>query len=130
MKKLLVPLLLFVATISGAAEKWSIIANSANFDSYINYSTIRSNGAYKEAWFITDYRGVIREASGNRFMSLKAKIRFDCKQEKTLSLSILAYSEPMGAGTIVLTDDTGMWVHVVPGSDGAIKYDLVCRNRR
>ena len=50
-----------------------------NFDSYIDYATIRTNGAYKEAWFMTDYRGVIRETAGIRFMSLKAKVRIDCK---------------------------------------------------
>lgn len=130
MKKLIVPLLLCIATIGTASAEWKPLTHSNDFDTYYDPATLRTNGKYREGWFMTDYRGTAKEAGKKRYMSTKYKVRFDCAQEKSLDLTIVAYAEPMGQGEVIESvsqEDTAKWQHIIPDSNGAITYKYACR---
>lgn len=130
MKKLFAMMFIFLATIGTASAEWKKITESKLVDTFVDFSTVRTNGKYRELWLLTDYRGTTQDAGDKVYLSTKTKVRFDCQQEKSLDLSILAYSEGMGQGDVVATvtnDETGKWQHIVPGTNGSIAYKVACR---
>lgn len=118
MKKLLVPLLICFATIGTASADWKRVTYSDAADFYIEPSTIRTNGQYKEAWVMADLKSAQKAADGQLYLSTKSKYRFDCAGDRINYLAIVQYSGNMGAGEVVWNKsfNDNEWNHNVPGS--------------
>lgn len=118
MKKLLIPLLLCFTIVNNAYAGWKKVASADIADFYIETSTIRTNGKYKEAWVLTDIKTPKKNPDGKAYLSTKAKYRFDCVGDKTNFLALVQYSGNMGEGEVVWSSsyNNNDWEHNVPGS--------------
>lgn len=128
MKKLIVPLMLCVATIGAANADWKKVTYSDNAEFYLDHATIRTNGQYKEAWVMANFKASQKTADGKPYLSQKTKSRFDCNGDRTNTLALVFYSENMGAGDIVWNKsfNDNDWNHNVPESVGAATARAVC----
>lgn len=119
------------ALCNSASADWEIIGNTKDNSStaYVDFSKIRTNGVFKDAWVLTDFRSQQKTSNGKRFLSVKAKMSFNCAQETRRSLSSVIYSGKMGNGEVVSVDnyDLAQWNHIVPGTLGEAIAQAVCQ---
>ena len=70
MKKILLILCLFSMTAHAQWKYETTTTNlSNNYDSYLDYSKIRTEGRYKSIWDLKDYKSPETEASGKQYKS-------------------------------------------------------------
>ena len=98
MKKLLLILCLFSMT---AHAQWAYDGSTDNFDNYIDYSRIRTEGLYKSMWVLRDYKSPQTNASGKQHKSSVSKAVYDCQRSRTQLVALYFYSEQMGNGEVV-----------------------------
>lgn len=128
MKKLIVLLFVCLATIGSAFANWKPVdANDANV-AYIDLSTVRKSGQFREAWVMYDNTSPT-DFNGRRYLSSKIKQRFDCASERVATLAFVFYAGNMGTGEVIYTTSVNNvnWDHVVPGSVGETLYKAACK---
>jgi len=128
MKKLIVPLLICIATIGTASADWKGVASTDAADFFLDKSTVRSSGQYKEAWVLTDLKAAKKDGFGKDYLSSKSKTRVDCVGDKSLYLALVLYSGNMGSGDVVFNKsyNDNDWQHIIPGSAWAIVTQAIC----
>jgi len=103
MKRLFFVVLMMVCSVSWA--EWELCGSSGSGDKNASYfcdtSTIRRNGAISQMWKITNYTKVQTNARGDRYMSAKVLKAYNCREETNARISLIHYSESMGAGDVV-----------------------------
>ena len=102
MKKILLILCLFSMTAHAQWKYETTTTNlSNNYDSYLDYSKIRTEGRYKSIWDLKDYKSPETEASGKQYKSVVLKNIVDCQASKFQIAALYFYSEQMGKGAVV-----------------------------
>jgi len=103
MKRLFFVVLMMVCSVSWA--EWELCGSSGSGDKNASYfcdtSTIRRNGAISQMWKITNYTKVQTNARGDRYMSAKVLKAYNFREETNARISLIHYSESMGAGDVV-----------------------------
>lgn len=132
MKRLLFVVLMTVCSVSWAEwELCSIIGvGEEKISRYCDKSTIRKNGAISRIWNIINYSKLQTDSSGDRWMSTKVLMAFNCREETTAVISFTGYSELMGNGKVVFTgtrqEREWQWEPIVPESSGESIWKIVC----
>jgi hypothetical protein len=119
-------------TTTGAAKGpsgWSYVGSNASGDSFfIDYGTIRRNGAFaiaaqKQTWKTPEiFCKGDSPARSARFIG-----EFDCRAEQTRRLHSTAFSGPDLDGEVVVgSNASGPWRRVVPGTIGARMLKAAC----
>ena len=123
MKKLLLTLLASLLFTGSAWAEWVKVAQSDNFDKYIDPAPIRKDGNFVRFWEINDLK--TRSTEGE--LSRRMRYEYDCKQERIKTLSFSFHSEAMGSGTTLISDSNeGEWNHIPPGSISERILKIVC----
>lgn len=121
MKKILFVCLLF-ATGSVWAD-WVAVGESAGSNFYIDPSTIRKEGDFRKVWGIQDLSK--RDIDGE--MSRRYREEYDCKAARKRYLSATTHSEPMAAGsTLISTSEASAWTDIRPNTLGDEILKTVC----
>jgi hypothetical protein len=71
-----------------------------SFDSYIDYSKIKTEGQYKSIYELRDYKS-LQTSSAKPYKSRILKQIIDCKSSRNQLIALYEYSEKMGNGEIV-----------------------------
>jgi hypothetical protein len=111
---------------SSAFAEWTRIGNTDQAIEYIDYATIRRNGALGRIWTLHDLKVRVADFPSGT-MSIRTLTEFDCAQERSRSLSNSAHSGAMATGRSLLVVTTaGEWNYIAPGTvdDGVRK--IVC----
>ena len=123
MKKLLL-ILFFIFSISPVHARWVGISEQDNVSTYIEANSIRHRGKVSSYWTLYDYSSI----QTNGVFSKKVKWEDNCETEEHRILSIVNYSEKMGAGNVIPSPpiEYDRWDHIVPGTIGDFYHKFVC----
>ena len=122
MKELLIAMFL-IATSSAWAE-WVKIGESDGVDNYMDPASINMDDNLRRVWQIYDFK----QRDKNSAMSIRVRMEYDCKQERSRVLSYSSHSEPMTSGT-ELRRGSGRdapWEDLPPGSAGELILKRAC----
>jgi len=131
MKRLFFVVLMMVCSVSWA--EWELCGSSGSGDKNASYfcdtSTIRRNGAISQMWKITNYTKVQTNARGDRYMSAKVLKAYNCREETNARISLIHYSESMGAGDVVWSnkrqESEWKW-NPVTGTEMQTAWEIAC----
>jgi hypothetical protein len=116
-----------------AHAEWKYDASSDTFDSYIDYSRIKTEGRYKSIWTLWDFKSLQTDSSGKQSKSSVIKRIVDCQGTRHQSVAFYYYSEQMGQGAVVFSTNLSFseanWISPPPNSfnEGYIK--IACGRR-
>ena len=112
MKTLLLALLLVT---SSAWAEWVKVSSGQ----YIDPDSIRKDGDLRRVWELRNYEPERRSA--------RARMEYDCKQERKRILSISTHSEPMAGGMIVSQyGEDSIWRDIPPDTVAELLLKIVC----
>lgn len=130
MKRLLFFVLMTVCSVSWA--EWEITDYLKNGEDtfYHDKSTKRKTGAIVRMWTLRNYSIVQTERDGDRYMSAKELIAYDCRSETFAMVSAVWYSGPMGKGDTVrmgtFKENDWKWNPIVPDTIGENEWKIAC----
>jgi len=109
-------LMMLLAVVSGSAVAgWVEVGGNETATTYADPTTIRKAGNMVKMWQLIDYTKARGIEGIKPYLSAKAQHEYDCKQERTRTLSISLHSGNMGEGDVLGTStDTGKWRPVSP----------------
>jgi hypothetical protein len=113
---------------SSVSAEWDYIARAADHSSatYVEGTSIRKLGDKVKLWEMLDYEEG-RELGSKQVLSFKSLKEHDCKEKKYRGLSIIFYSNNMGKGAIVYSNnDTRPWKKVIAGSTNEASFKYAC----
>ena len=128
MKKLYLTIIAVFLSITGQCfGEWKYDASSETYKGYIDYSKIKTEGLYKSLWSLNDYISPQSNSLGKQYKSVVSKRVIDCQASRTQIVALFQYSEEMGNGVIVFSENYKIresdWGYHPPDSfgDGFIK---------
>ena len=113
---------------SSVSAEWDYIARAADHSSatYVEGTSIRKLGDKVKLWEMLDYEEG-RELGSKQVLSFKSLKEHDCKEKKYRGLSIIFYSNNMGKGAIVYSNnDTRPLKKVIAGSTNEASFKYAC----
>ncbi|MGZ8983615.1 MAG: surface-adhesin E family protein [Methylotenera sp.] len=122
MRKVILMLLLAVMS-NSAMAKWIYVAGSDESSFYADISTIRKSGNIVKMWTLSDKN---ENSNDGKWQSYKSLGEYDCKEEKTRSISKSSFSKNMGGGEVLYTSLIGKWSPIPPNSIGAGLWKVAC----
>jgi hypothetical protein len=101
---------------TAAAAHWERLGSSAangGMDLYVDRSTIRKSGHLAQMWDLWDFKAA--HAWGDkRFLSVRNRYEYDCTSPRNRMLATSGFSEHMGQGAVVASDDKTLPWQPVP----------------
>jgi hypothetical protein len=126
MHKVLLMLLLCVVN-SNAIAEWVKIGFHDDITSYANSESITRSGVTVKMWYLYDFDMPKQFDITKTFKSAKAQNEFDCKEEQSRRLVLIAYSGNMGSEDVIKIDNkVGKWSPIVPDSILESLFDYAC----
>ncbi len=121
MKKLF---LVGLMMLSGSAwAEWVMFNESEKIQHFYDPATIRTDGNMRRVWQLVDNK----KRNKDGVMSLRARLEYDCKQERYRVLSISTHSEPMANGNILTTvSQSNDWEEIAPNTSSETMLKIVC----
>lgn len=116
-------LLITVFTSSSSLAQWVLYAEVTEAFLYIDLSTIRKDGNLRKVWVLQDLKQRQKEGA----LSLRARVEYDCREERYRYLSATSHSSQMAQGNLIKSQ-TGMsdWIDVAPGTATEDSFKKVC----
>lgn len=125
MSKAILTLLLAVASGSAAAD-WVEVDSDASTTYYIDPTAISRDGNVAQMRELLDYNAV-RARGTLRYRSSMAQSEYDCKAQKSRTLSLSLHSGNMAAGkTLDRNNNPGKWTPVAPGGASEVLWKIAC----
>lgn len=128
MKRLLTIAFLYLVCSTAQAE-WVLTSTSqdGSVRSFTDPATYRRTGDIVKVWKLQDFSKP-RSVQSKPYLSAKAQIQVNCKEESTRTQIIIAHKENMGLGDVVETTNMpyAEWAPVAPGSLGELDFKWAC----
>ena len=123
-KRLLFLLLMMTCSVSWA--EWIFISKDSLNSFYYEDKSIRKRGDVVRMW--TMRSGEELDAGDGAYKSVKRLCAYDCKKEIAAILSIAAYSETMGNGSVVRVHDFREidWAPIIPDTHEERQWKIAC----
>jgi len=113
-----------------AHAQWKYYKSTDTFDSYIDYSRIKTEGGYKSIWELSDNKSPQTNYSGKKFKSAVTKYVIDCQASRSQIVAIFHYSEQMGKGEVLYSQSVLVaesdWKYSPPNSVGDSFVNIAC----
>jgi hypothetical protein len=113
-----------------AHGEWKFDFGYDNYDSYIDYSRIKTEGRYKSMWDLEDLKSPKTGSSGKVHKSSISKSLIDCQSSRIYLIAIYYYSEQMGKGGVVDSANYQIkesdWKYPPPNSLGEGFIKIAC----
>lgn len=125
MKKLILAILLIVASTSAMAE-WTMWDEDNSTKQYVDYASIRKTGDMVKMWNLQDHKTIKHE--GNiPYLSTKGQDEYGCTSKTWRALSFIVFSGHMGGGKVLYQDVVrGEAKPVLLGSLGEARWKVAC----
>lgn len=112
---------------SSAVAGWIEVGGNETTTIYADPATIRMAGNMVKMWHLIDYTEARGIAGLKPYLSAKAQDEYDCKQERTRTLSISLHSGNMGEDEVLGTStDPGKWRPVSPDTLVETLWEFAC----
>ena len=109
-----------------ASAAWTLVYTSGQNKRaiYIDYATIRKEGAIRRVWEVSEHPG----ANSTEVRSLRTRTEYDCANERFRLISASTHTGPLASGqtTFSYDDNTGPWHEIPPGSPVEVILKIVC----
>jgi len=129
---LLFPLFTFSQSGYGAASgsEWISLGRTENFRAYLDQRSVQRDGDLVRVFQLTDFATAQWVDERTVVGSIRSLVEYDCSQPRARTLSLEAYSEQMGEGRLVASEQKpdADWNGVAPGGIGENTRKLICRN--
>lgn len=127
--------LLVLATflLAGSAHaEWVSVGRNENFRIYLDQQLIRRDGDLAQTWQMMDFTAAQWEDPQTVVWSIKTLVEYDCSQPRFRNLGGEAYSEQMGVGKLVASEQiaTPAWEGVEPNSAADQIRLLACGKKK
>ena len=132
MKRPLFAALMMFCSLSRADWEYatSVETRDGKVTNYYDKSTIRKNGAIVKIWTLSDYSLAQTDSSGEKYMSDKTLVVFNCREEVMALISITYYSGQMGEGQPLWSgtrkESEWEWAPIISGTVGEKSWKTVC----
>lgn len=124
---------LLAVVCGSAAAEWISVAihdEPGSFVVYADPATIRRSGNLVKIWEIRNYTAPDVMDTGERYLSAKSQVEYDCAEGRQRSLFQAHFTGAMGNGNVVwMRSNPGEWFPLPPGSMGEIASKFACRKR-
>jgi hypothetical protein len=108
--------------------EWIVLGRNENFRVYLDQRSVQRNGDFARVYQLTDF--VTAQWIDGRTVigSIRALVEYDCAQPRARTLTLEAYSEQMGEGRLVTSEQNpdAKWEDATPGRTGESVWRLVC----
>lgn len=114
---------------AGIGGEWIGLGRTENFRAYLDQSSAQRNGDLVRVHQLTDFATAQWADERTVVGSIRSLIEYDCGQPRARTLALEAYSEQMGEGRLVASEQKpdAPWEGVAPGGIGENTRKLVCR---
>jgi hypothetical protein len=120
-------LLLVILIASTAWAGWTKVNSSNGTDFYIDVSSVKAEGAKRTTWQLTNY-STPQSLVDDYYLSSRARVEFDCKEEKSRLLTITVFSMRNADGKPLLTsDEPTKWSDIAPYTTARGILNAVCK---
>jgi hypothetical protein len=133
MKALLILIVLLIST--SAKAGWINLgkgySHDNTFTNYVDTTTIRKTGYKTRMWDLIDFetaQKISNKGADILFRSSKTQSEYDCKKKQQRQLYMSLYTENLGKGEVVLTDNNPTKWEPIPagGSAAEALWKLAC----
>lgn len=106
--------------------EWTAVSETNDLRVYIDFKEIRKDGNLRRVWELQN----MKQRNKLGAMSSRARVEYDCKNERTRILSLSLHSESMTGGEVLFSGgaDPNGWAESPPGTPVAIIMKIVCSN--
>lgn len=123
-------MLLLALSCGSAMAEWVLVGKDNQIKHYADPDTIRRKGNIVKMWSLYD---MLPGATpfGPNVRSVTLLREFDCKEERSRSLSFSSYGGQMAHGKVSLTsDDVGKWKPVAPRTANNVYLKFACSKKK
>lgn len=128
----LVPFLLSVFVVGSVHAEWLALGRTENFRAYLDQNSLEKDGDLVRVFQLMDF--VTAQWADERTVvgSIRSQVEYDCRQPRSRTLTLEAYSEQMGDGRLVANErvPNPEWEGINPGSTSEKIRQLVCGKER
>jgi len=118
----------FAAGING---EWISLGRTENFRAYLDQGSVQRNGELVRVYQLTDFATAQWVDARTVVGSIRSLVEYDCRQPRARTLTLEAYSEQMGEGRLVASEQKAdaAWEGIAPGGIGGNTRALVCQRQ-
>ncbi len=126
MRKAVLMMLLAVVSSSAAAD-WLWVGVRESTATYFDFSTISRADNMAKLWKLIDYETSPAQNFAKPYKSHKEQAEFDCEKRKMRHVALIFYSNNMGEGEAVFTENVpGAWTFHPAGSIDNFLLKIAC----
>ena len=123
-------LLLAIVSSSAMADWVAVGSDEIGVTYYANPASIHKEGNKVKMWNVVDYTTARVSSDGKPYMSMKARVQYDCKEERLRTMHYSGHSEHMGRGKSVYSDDDPTkWSPVPRATVQEDLWEIACGKR-
>lgn len=121
------PLVLFC---HAASAQWEMLGRNEDLRLFVDRGTVQRDGDVATLWQLVDYTSA-QWVGAMTVMSVHQRVEYDCAARRTRTVAGAAYSEQMGRGRQVFTEQVANpeWVAVPAGGTGEALWKIACGGR-
>ncbi len=109
-------LLLLALASADAMAEWNKFGTLSEASVYIDRASIQRHAGVARMWDLFDFRSA-QEVDGKNYLSLKSLAEYDCAEQRTRPLRIIAFTRNMGNGSVASSmESAGPWENIVPST--------------
>jgi hypothetical protein len=113
-----------------AHAEWKPFGGTDNYDAYIDYSRIKTEGRHKSIWDLADFKSSQTNSLGKQYKSSIRKNLIDCQASRSQTVARFDYPEQMGSGALVSSANFQLlesnWENFPPNSIGDGLINIAC----
>jgi hypothetical protein len=113
------------ATSAPVAAKWELLgtwdSSLGAVDLYLDRTTIHKSGQVAQMWELLDFKSP-RAFEGKHFLSVRNQYAYDCASQRRRMLSTRGFTDHMGRGNVIASDDTGLAWEAIPANSPFINH--------
>lgn len=129
MKKIILFIILTFTTLNVYAE-WIFVVENPSGQTYVLSDSIKQEGDIVTYWEIIDFKS-IKKAGNYQYRSVILKNEVNCNTEQINKLSLAAYTDNMGQGTVIHNTEYKQkdFKLIIPTSTEYVTYKFVCNKK-
>lgn len=102
---------------------WVLVEDDGDMAVYFDPATTQKNDQFRRVLAVQD----LKQKGKDGEMSRRILMEYDCKEQRSRTLSTSSHSEPMAGGKSLLSNDYySRWTAVVSGTDSSVPLKYVC----
>ena len=123
--------LLAVILAAPVQAQWMVLGRNEDFRIYLDPKLIRKNGDLTQIWQLMDFTAAQWTDAQTVVWSIKTLIEYDCPTMRSRTLAGEAYSEQMGDGRKVASEQRpdAPWESVEPGTTSDKVRQIACAKK-